>query len=45
MSRAARIALTAGTSLQSDFQLEGEPRKLQPSVEENLLHIGQEAPD
>jgi len=34
---------TAGTSLQSDFQLEGEPRKLQPSVEENLLHIGQEA--
>jgi len=34
---------TAGTSLQSDFQLTGEPRKLQSSVEENLLHIGQEA--
>jgi PAS domain S-box-containing protein len=34
---------TAGTSLQSDFQLKGEPRKLQSSVEENLLHIGQEA--
>jgi signal transduction histidine kinase len=34
---------TAGTSLQSDFQLRGEPRKLQSSVEENLLHIGQEA--
>src|SRR5262249_10297536 len=34
---------TAGTSLQSDFQLKGEPRQLQPSVEENLLHIGQEA--
>src|SRR5262249_30419522 len=34
---------TAGTSLQSGFQLKGEPRKLQSSVEENLLHIGQEA--
>jgi signal transduction histidine kinase len=34
---------TAGTSLQSDFQLNGEPRKLQSSVEENLLHIGREA--
>ena len=34
---------TAGTSLRSDFQLNGEPRKLQSSVEENLLHIGQEA--
>jgi PAS domain S-box-containing protein len=34
---------TAGTSLYSDFQLNGEPRKLQPAVEENLLHIGQEA--
>jgi signal transduction histidine kinase len=33
----------AGTSLQSVFQLKGEPRKLQSSVEENLLHIGQEA--
>jgi len=34
---------TAGTSLNSDFELNGEPRKLQPAVEENLLHIGQEA--
>jgi PAS domain S-box-containing protein len=34
---------TAGTSLHSDFQLNGEPRKLEPAVEENLLHIGQEA--
>ena len=34
---------TAGTSLQSDFQLKGEPRKLHSSAEENLLHIGQEA--
>jgi signal transduction histidine kinase len=34
---------TAGTSLQSDFQLEGEPRKLKHAVEENLLRIGQEA--
>ena len=34
---------TAGTSLHSDFRLKGKPRKLQSSVEENLLHIGQEA--
>jgi PAS domain S-box-containing protein len=34
---------TAGTSLQSVFRLKGEPRKLQSSVEENLLHIGREA--
>jgi PAS domain S-box-containing protein len=34
---------TAGTSLHSDFELNGEPCKLQPAVEENLLHIGQEA--
>jgi len=34
---------TAGTSLRTDFQLEGEPRNLEPAVEENLLHIGQEA--
>jgi PAS domain S-box-containing protein len=34
---------TAGTALRSDFQLKGEPRKLQSSIEENLLHIGQEA--
>jgi signal transduction histidine kinase len=33
----------AGTSLHADFQLQGEPRELQPAVEENLLHIGQEA--
>jgi PAS domain S-box-containing protein len=33
----------AGTSLHSDFQIKGEPRELQPAVEENLLHIGQEA--
>lgn len=33
----------AGTSLRADFQLEGEPCQLSPSVEENLLHIGQEA--
>jgi signal transduction histidine kinase len=34
---------TAGTSLESVFQLKGEPRKLQSSVEENLLLIGREA--
>jgi len=34
---------TVGTSLESEFHLKGEPRKLQSSVEENLLHIGQEA--
>jgi PAS domain S-box-containing protein len=34
---------TAGTSLRTDFHLEGEPRDLEPAVEENLLHIGQEA--
>src|SRR5262249_54780000 len=33
----------AGTSLHADFQLHGEPYQLEPSVEENLLHIGQEA--
>jgi signal transduction histidine kinase len=33
----------AGTSLHADFQLKGEPRELRPAVEENLLHIGQEA--
>jgi signal transduction histidine kinase len=33
----------AGTSLHTDFQLNGEPRQLQPAVEEHLLHIGQEA--
>jgi len=34
---------TAGTSLKTDFQLKGKPCELEPSVEENLLHIGQEA--
>jgi PAS domain S-box-containing protein len=33
----------AGTSLRADFKLDGEPCQLEPSVEENLLHIGQEA--
>ena len=34
---------TAGTSLHTDFQIRGEPRELEPTVEENLFHIGQEA--
>ena len=34
---------TAGTSLRSVFELKGEPRKLQSSVEENLLLIAREA--
>jgi len=33
----------AGTSLRAKFQVEGEPRELKAVVEENLLHIGQEA--
>jgi signal transduction histidine kinase/FixJ family two-component response regulator len=41
--RAIITNTTAGTSLHSDFQLKGEPHELQPAVEENLLHIGQEA--
>ena len=41
--RAIITNTTAGTSLRTDFQLKGEPRELQPAVEENLLHIGQEA--
>jgi signal transduction histidine kinase/FixJ family two-component response regulator len=41
--RAIITNTTAGTSLRSDFQLKGEPRELRPAVEENLLHIGQEA--
>lgn len=41
--RAIITNTTAGTSLRTDFQLEGQPRELQPAVEENLLHIGQEA--
>jgi PAS domain S-box-containing protein len=34
---------TAGTALRIEFQLNGQPRELGPAVEENLLHIGQEA--
>src|SRR5437667_6427858 len=41
--RAIITNTTAGTSLHSDFQLKGQPHELQPAVEENLLHIGQEA--
>ncbi len=41
--RAIITNTTAGTSLHSDFQLKGELHELQPAVEENLLHIGQEA--
>jgi PAS domain S-box-containing protein len=41
--RAIITNTAAGTSLRADFQLEGEPRALEPAVEENLLHIGQEA--
>jgi PAS domain S-box-containing protein len=41
--RAIITNTTAGTSLRGDFKLKGEPRDLQPAVEENLLHIGQEA--
>ena len=33
----------AGTALQTEFQIVGEPHDLSPAVEENLLHIGQEA--
>ena len=33
----------ADSSLRADFRVKGEPRKLPPAVEENLLHIGQEA--
>jgi PAS domain S-box-containing protein len=33
----------AGTSLRTQFRLKGTPRNLAPAVEENLLHIGQEA--
>jgi PAS domain S-box-containing protein len=34
---------TAGTSLQTEFQVRGEMRELPPMAQENLLHIGQEA--
>jgi signal transduction histidine kinase len=33
----------AGTPLRTEFRITGEPRELSPAVEENLLHIGQEA--
>jgi len=33
----------AGTALRTEFRMEGKPRQLSPGVEENLLHIGQEA--
>src|SRR5262249_52937611 len=33
----------AGTALQTEFQIVGKPHDLSPAVEENLLHIGQEA--
>src|SRR4029453_12176378 len=35
--------ITVGTPVRSKFQVEGEPRQLTPEVENNLLHIGQEA--
>ena len=34
---------TIGTPLRSEFQVEGDVRELPPGLEENLLHIGQEA--
>lgn len=34
---------TAGTPLQTKFQIRGQPRELPPLWQENLLHIGQEA--
>lgn len=34
--------MTAGTNVHTDFTLEGEPIKLPPEWEENLLRIGQE---
>jgi len=33
----------AGTALRTEFRISGKPRELAPLVEENLLHIGQEA--
>ena len=35
--------ITVGTPVRSKFQVEGDPRQLTPEVENNLLHIGQEA--
>jgi len=34
---------TAGTDLHAEFQRRGKTRELSPLVQENLLHIGQEA--
>jgi PAS domain S-box-containing protein len=34
---------TAGTGLHAEFQRRGKTRELSPRVQENLLHIGQEA--
>jgi PAS domain S-box-containing protein len=34
---------TAGTSVETEFQLRGKMRDLPPVAQENLLHIGQEA--
>jgi signal transduction histidine kinase len=34
---------TAGTNLRTRFELRGKLRRLSPSWQENLLHIGQEA--
>lgn len=34
---------TIGTPLRSEFHVEGDVRELPPGLEENLLHIGQEA--
>jgi signal transduction histidine kinase len=34
---------TAGTDLHAEFQRRGKVRELSPIVQENLLHIGQEA--
>jgi PAS domain S-box-containing protein len=33
----------AGTALRTEFRITGKPHQLAPQVEENLLHIGQEA--
>jgi PAS domain S-box-containing protein len=33
----------AGTPLRTEFRVQGKPRQLAPGIEENLLHIGQEA--
>jgi PAS domain S-box-containing protein len=33
----------AGTTVRTEFRVQGNPRHLAPGIEENLLHIGQEA--